>query len=198
MKPATRTPARPSRIRQRILDAARELFYRQGMRGVCVDAIVEAAGTNKMSFYRHFESKDALLAECLGSFHADYDAWWKATVGPHAGDARAQIEALFASHARRLGAAGSAGCVFGNAAVELREELPEARTLIVAQKASLRRRLRALAREAGAGDPAMLGDALLLLLEGASFTRMSVADPGPLKHLPQALGLLLDAALPPR
>ena len=46
------------RVRDRIRDSAAELFYRHGIRGVCVDAIVEDAGTNKMSFYRSFPSKD--------------------------------------------------------------------------------------------------------------------------------------------
>ena len=44
--------------RQRILDAADDLFRRVGIRGVGVEAIAEAAGTNKMTLYRHFESKD--------------------------------------------------------------------------------------------------------------------------------------------
>ena len=44
--------------RDRILEAARDLFHRQGYRGVGVDAIAEAVSTNKMTLYRHFGSKD--------------------------------------------------------------------------------------------------------------------------------------------
>jgi AcrR family transcriptional regulator len=44
---------------------AAELFYRHGIRAIGVDAIAEAAGTNKMTLYRHFASKDELVAECL-------------------------------------------------------------------------------------------------------------------------------------
>ena len=51
--------------RERILAAAGELFYRNGIRAVGVDAIAEAAGTNKMTLYRHFTSKDELVAEYL-------------------------------------------------------------------------------------------------------------------------------------
>jgi len=51
--------------RARILAAAADLFYRHGIRAVGVDAIAEAAGTNKMTLYRHFSSKDALIAEYL-------------------------------------------------------------------------------------------------------------------------------------
>src|SRR5215470_8841727 len=51
--------------RARILAAAAELFYRNGIRAVGVDAIAEAAETNKMTLYRHFASKDELVAEYL-------------------------------------------------------------------------------------------------------------------------------------
>src|SRR5436190_1449713 len=51
--------------RERILAAATELFYRHGIRAVGVDAIAEAAETNKMTLYRHFTSKDELVAEYL-------------------------------------------------------------------------------------------------------------------------------------
>ncbi len=51
--------------RQRLLEAAADLFYRRGIRAVGVEAIAEAAGTNKMTLYRHFPSKDAMLAEML-------------------------------------------------------------------------------------------------------------------------------------
>ena len=51
--------------RERILAAASDLFYRLGVRAVGVEAIAAAAGTNKMTLYRHFPSKDALVAEYL-------------------------------------------------------------------------------------------------------------------------------------
>src|ERR1700733_9381397 len=54
-----------TRPRDRIVEAARDLFHTQGYRGVGVDAIAEAAGTNKMTLYRHFDSKDELIVECL-------------------------------------------------------------------------------------------------------------------------------------
>ena len=59
---ASHTPVPP---RERILAVARELFYRRGIHAVGVDSIAEAAGTNKMTLYRHFASKDELVAACL-------------------------------------------------------------------------------------------------------------------------------------
>src|SRR5215469_15002312 len=76
--------------RERIVTAARELFYRQGIRAVGVDAIAEAASTNKMTLYRHFASKDLLVAECLRRWSAETDAAWDENAKAHAGDPREQ------------------------------------------------------------------------------------------------------------
>src|ERR1700687_4659159 len=62
--------------RARILKAVGELFYRQGIRAVGVDAIAEAAGTNKMTLYRHFPSKDELVAEYLRQFAKRAVSFW--------------------------------------------------------------------------------------------------------------------------
>src|ERR1700730_14279055 len=62
--------------RARILAVAGELFYRHGIRAVGVDAIAEAAGTNKMTLYRHFASKDELVAEYLRQSARLADACW--------------------------------------------------------------------------------------------------------------------------
>ena len=72
--------------RARILAAARELFYRRGIHAVGVDAIAEAAGTNKMTLYRHFASKDVLIAACLRELQQDFDVAWDASAAAHVGD----------------------------------------------------------------------------------------------------------------
>src|ERR1051326_4306389 len=71
-------PAVPNRVapRERIVAAACDLFYRHGIRAVGVEAIAEAGGTNKMTLYRHFSSKDELVAECLRRVGAKADALW--------------------------------------------------------------------------------------------------------------------------
>src|SRR3954462_11781814 len=77
--------------RERILDAASELFYRHGIRAVGVDAIAEAAGTNKMTLYRHFPSKDELIAECLREHAHEVDTYWDALAEKHAGNPEGEI-----------------------------------------------------------------------------------------------------------
>ena len=88
---AIETAALPPR--ERILKAADELFYRLGIRAVGVDAIAEAAGTNKMTLYRHFPSKDDLVAEYLRQKGKRAEALWERLEAEHPGDPRAQLHA---------------------------------------------------------------------------------------------------------
>ena len=62
---STTTETTRGGARERILDAAAELFYRQGIRAVGVDMVVEHAGVAKASLYHHFRTKDELAAAVL-------------------------------------------------------------------------------------------------------------------------------------
>src|SRR6266480_7553305 len=77
--------------RERILAAASDLFYRHGIRAVGVEAIAEAAETNKMTLYRHFPSKDELVAEYLRRLAADAGHFWDDLAAAHPGDPRGQL-----------------------------------------------------------------------------------------------------------
>ena len=90
-------PVQPKeRVRDRIMRTASELFYCHGIQAVGVDTIATEAGTNKMSFYRNFASKDELVAEYLREVEsAKRWLWWDETLAAHAGNPRAQVEALF-------------------------------------------------------------------------------------------------------
>src|SRR5437763_7425844 len=81
------------RPRDRILAAAGALFYRHGIRAVGVEAIAEAARTNKMTLYRHFASKDELVAEYLRQSAQAADSCWARFAQAHPGDAAAQLRA---------------------------------------------------------------------------------------------------------
>src|SRR5262245_8777064 len=113
--------------RARILAAAGELFYREGIRAVGVEAIAEAAGTNKMTLYRHFASKDDLVAEYLLERARLADAAWDRLAAAYPGDALAQLRAWIAKMAERLANADECGCGLVNAAVELAEQRHTAR-----------------------------------------------------------------------
>ena len=82
------------RVRDRIFETACSLFYSHGINGVGVEMIVAQAGSNKMSFYRSFASKEALVTEYLCAQEREYWAWWEAAVAPYPNDPRRQVEAL--------------------------------------------------------------------------------------------------------
>src|SRR5437763_14210122 len=82
--------------RARILAVARKLFYRDGIRAVGVDAIAEAAGTNKMTLYRHFSSKDALVADYLRKSARNAESYRDLQVAMNQGGLYAAIQGIIA------------------------------------------------------------------------------------------------------
>src|SRR5271165_189 len=198
--PEAQTPCAPaagkSRVRDRIFETACDLFNRHGIRGVGVDAIAAEAGSNKMSFYRSFASKDALVAEYLQEQEREYWAWWDAAVARYPDDPRRQVEALFEAQLDHAKSSGCRGCALGNAAVEISDHEDELSTLVRAYKQQVRRRLRAIAHAMGARDADSLGDALMLLLDGGNFTRLTFAlGSGPIAAALPAVRTLIDAHL---
>jgi len=178
--PAAAAQDRDGRIppRARILTAAAELFYRHGIRAVGVEAIAEAAGTNKMTLYRHFSSKDELVAEYLRQSANATDACWERFSRAHPGDPLAQLCAWLEEMARHLAEPDERGCALANAAIELPEKDHPARPVIEEYKRAQRTRLVRLSEEAGLSEPEMLADELHLLLEGARVTAQSVGTEG--------------------
>jgi AcrR family transcriptional regulator len=164
--------------RSRILAAAGELFYRHGIRAVGVEAIAEAAGTNKMTLYRHFASKDELVAEYLRQWANAADGCWDRFAKAHPGDPLAQLGAWLEEVAGHLADPEERGCALANAAIELAEKDHPARRVIEEFKRALRMRLIRLSEAAGLDDPETLADELHLLLEGARVTAQSVGTEG--------------------
>ena len=171
-------PCSSARPRERILATARELFRRHGIRGIGVDTIAEAAGTNKMTLYRHFGSKDDLVCACLKLVAREGDAMWEDLVSAHPGDPKAQLRRWVRDAAECVDS-DDRGCDFANAAVELTEHDHPARKLIEDVKKEFRDRLMALCAEAGATQPELLADTLCLMFEGARVSRQSTGAEGP-------------------
>src|SRR3954471_12911480 len=107
--------------RERIIVAASDLFQKQGIRGVGVEAIAEAAGTNKMTLYRHFESKDELIAEWARGIIAKKDAEWDEMAALHKGDPQGHLQDWSRRVAAKLAAMEGRGSPLHNAIAELPE-----------------------------------------------------------------------------
>jgi AcrR family transcriptional regulator len=182
-----------SRVRDRIMQTASDLFYRYGIHAVGVDTIASEAGTNKMSFYRNFPSKDDLVAEYLRAEEREAWVWWDGTVAAHAGQPRLLVESLFDVLVQNTCGEDSRGCALANAAVEITEPGHPARPVVEKYKAEMRRRFRQLAQDMRARDPEELGDALMLLWEGAYLTRLTLGQTGPVRGAAKAARALIAA-----
>jgi len=164
--------------RARILAAASDLFYRHGIRAVGVDTIAEVAETNKMTLYRHFSSKDELVAEYLRCLAEKAKSSWDQREADHPGDPPAQLRAWLKDMAAHVASGDERGCPLANAAVELPEKDHPARRVIEAFKTAQRERLIRLCAAAALAEPELLADELFLLLEGARVTAQSVGPQG--------------------
>jgi len=187
------SPAPRSRVRDRIMQAASDLFYRYGIHAVGVETIASAAGTNKMSFYRNFASKDELVAAYLRVEESECWDWWDETVAAHAGNPRLQVESLFDVLVKNSYEEDSRGSALANAAVEITEPDHPARPVIEKYQADMSRRFRRLAHEMHACEPNALGDSLMLLWNGAHLTRVTMGQNGPVQAAAKAARALITA-----
>ncbi|WP_275786345.1 TetR/AcrR family transcriptional regulator [Pararhizobium gei] len=170
-------PLRPA-PRDRIVSTACELFRQHGIRGIGVDAIAEAADTNKMTLYRHFGSKDDLICETLKFKSEMASAFWEELETAHPNDAMARLLGWVRGRAQCL-ADDRYGCDLANAAVELKEQNHPAHVVIEEFKLAQRRRLEKLCHDAGAREPELLSDTLSLLMEGAQVSKLATGSEGP-------------------
>ncbi|HEX3525062.1 MAG TPA: TetR/AcrR family transcriptional regulator [Stellaceae bacterium] len=194
MARAVKEATAPPRVR--ILNAARELFYRCGIHAVGVDAIAEAADTNKTTLYRHFESKDELVAECLRELGREFDTAWAEIERAHVGQPKDQLLAWLRFIAEFKLGPSERGCAFANAAVELPDANHPARRVIEEFKSRHRDLAIELCRKAGLRDPELLADELFLLCEGARSTIQSLGPRGPAERLAEMLQTLVAAHTP--
>jgi AcrR family transcriptional regulator len=186
-------PGRGKRAAERICDAARELFYREGTRAVGVDQIVAYAGVTKPSLYRSFASKDELIAHYVTEFGADMLRRFDEVVAAHPGDPRGALLTVMARVAEQTTAPGCRGCGITNAMIEYPDPAHPARIAAEASKSALRGRLRDLAAALGARNPAALGDGLLLLIEGCLASGQLFGPGGPAASVQAAAAALIDA-----
>ena len=174
--------------RERILATASELFYREGIRAIGVDTVVERSGVSKTSLYRLFESKDALIAAFAAERDRSFWAWWDHIEEQHADDPRVLLEALLSGIAERIGHSTYRGCPFLNLATEFPDDSHPGRVVARSNKEELRARLAAILGKVGVGDPDRTASQIALIINGAYVTGL-IARPADLR------GDLIDAAM---
>lgn len=164
--------------RERILESAYELFARSGVRAVGIDEVISRAQVAKATLYRHFASKDELVAEYLRQSAKGEVAAWERLQAKHPGDSLAQLRAWVKDMSDHIVSGDERGCPLANAAVELPDKDHPARRVIEECKAATRKRVIGLCRAAGLKEPEQLADELNLMLEGARVTAQSVGIDG--------------------
>jgi AcrR family transcriptional regulator len=184
-KPAARVSAR-----DRLLAAADELFYENGVNLVGIDRVIEHAGVAKASLYDCFGSKEELircylqgrserrqtrLRERLAQFQAPRD----------------KILSVFDSLSETAAGPNYRGCAFQRAGAEAGPGSSVKRACDDG-RAWLRGQFTELARAAGSADPKSLGGQLALLYDGAAMTAYLDQDPG----APQAARAVAEKLLP--
>lgn len=153
--------------RERVLAAAGELFYAEGIRATGVEAIAARANTTKMAIYRHFQSKDVLVAEWLGQVIDSYWSAFDAVEAEYAHDPRAQILRWAAVFTDESGTWVHRGCPFINSIAELPDREHPSRKLIEQYKARQWQRLTGVCHAAGLAAPEDTASELMLVFEGA-------------------------------
>jgi len=192
-------PEAPQRLsaRDRLLAAADELFYAEGVHVVGVDRIVERAGVTKASLYNTFGSKDELVRAYLEKHFRVRQSRIAKILASHA-TPRERLLAVFAEVEGLLAGSAFRGCRFISAAAESR---PGDAGEVVAEeyRAWLWSLFTDLAEEAGASDPKQVGRQLFLLYDGAAVAARMDQDRGAAAQaVRSAVEALLEAAIPPK
>lgn len=153
--------------RARILEAAAELFYAQGIRSVSAEKIIAEVGITKVTFYRHFRAKDDLVVAYL-----ERRAQWERDSVDQARQATAgNVSGIFRIVAEAIGAEscspGFRGCTFINAAAEYSDAEHPVRLVVDAHRQWFKRTIESMLTEIGVTDVASVADQLVMLRDGA-------------------------------
>ena len=165
--------------RDRVAAAAAELFYAEGITASGVDAIAQHAAVAKPTLYSHYRSKTDLVAAALALQHRTRQEMMERWLAQRSSASpEAKLLAVFDWLEAWSAGAGARGCPFLNAASELAGSQYEAARGVVQQhKAWWLAMLEGLAREAGARQPDILAQELLLLIDGANARVLVTGDP---------------------
>jgi AcrR family transcriptional regulator len=184
-----------SSARQRLLETARDLFYHEGIRSVGVDTIVERSGVGKATLYRHFPTKDDLIAAYIAEEDHDHQQWFDDMAADPEHSPKEKLLAWFEACEQRIEEPGFRGCPFLNAMAEIADTAHPAYQSSVKHERALRDGLAQLSREAGARDPEQLADQLLLVVNGALASASLFGEASPAHQLTTIAAHLIDLQL---
>jgi len=185
--------------RERILDTAYDLFSHHGIRAVGVDRIIATSGVAKMSLYRHFHSKEALVLAFLQEREKRWTMeWLHAEASSRADDGAGRLLAIFDVFDEWFRQADFEGCSFINVLLEFGELDHPIRQATADHLATIRGLVSEFAEQAGVNDPEAVACQWHILMKG-SIVAAGEGDAEAARRA-QALGRLLlesEGALAP-
>jgi AcrR family transcriptional regulator len=199
----TRRTKRPSNtpagsVSERILSTADDLFYREGVRAVGIQRVIEEAGIAKASLYAHYASKDDLVAACMERRADATRAAVEAALAAAPADPRAQLLALFDFQREAVASPGFHGCPVQKTHTEIVEADHPAKLVTVAHRQWLLDLFARLVKEAGLTSPDAVTGTLVVLFDGAIATTMVDGNCNATRYARWAAEQIIDAHLPKR
>lgn len=182
-------------LQEKILVAASELFYSQGIRATGVDAIAKAANTTKMSLYKYFPSKDALVLAFLRKRDEDFRTWFVAQVDAKATDPKDKLLAVFDVIGEWMDIPEFRGCAFINASAEFPLEGNPVHQVSAEFYDKFRHYIAGLAAQCGTKSPESLSLQLSLLVEGAIVSEQMKRHSGAAEQGKLAAMMLIEGSL---
>lgn len=179
--------------RERILRAAANLFYEQGVNATGMEQLTDVAHVSKRTFYLHFPSKEALVEAYLHRFRTDAPLAREQVLTRTDLAPRARLLAMFEAPES---SASLRGCPFHNVAVEIADVSAPARTLVSNHKREFAERIHEVAAAAGARDPGRLARQLAVLFDGATALAIALNSAEPYDDARSAAEALIDGAVP--
>ena len=178
--------------RDRILEVASELFYQHGIRAVGIDTIIAQADVAKMTFYKHFKSKDLLVLEFLTRRDEAWRAWFENAVQRLAPSPKNRPLAIFDALEQRFSNKTFRGCAFINTMIEMADGDHIAHQAAAEHKQKVLQIIRDLLSEAGVKKSEELAKAFLLLMDGAIVTAVREGKPESAKAAKKIAAILLS------
>jgi AcrR family transcriptional regulator len=185
------TPEEGADPRQRVVDAADELFYARGIRAVGMDDVRTASGVSLKRLYSLFPGKDSLVLAVLRKRHAMWTEGLTAAVDSVEGP-REKLLAVYDYLAQWFAEDSFRGCGFINAFGELGPSSPDVAAYAREHKRSFQDQLTALVADAGVD--VSLAPQLAILAEGAQTTAAIEGSSDAAGHARRAAETLIDAA----
>lgn len=188
--------AEPTTTREKLLETAIDRFYVQGFHAVGLDQILSEVGVTKTTFYNHFESKDELIIEALKRRQQwEAKAFNERAMAFSGGDPRGLLLAIFDVLDEWFNHPDYYGCMFLNVCVEFPSRNDPIHRVGMQHYCDMRAELAGIAEQAGAHDPELLAEQIVVLLQGTLTHRQVTGDNDAAAKAREVLEVLIDHAL---